>query len=55
MTTIQTYPIYSQATERLHCAGMFLRTAKPGSWSGLEFANMRPGTGSEDLNREAGS
>jgi len=55
MNSLTTYPIQSQATAWLHCAGMFLRIGKPGFGLGSEAADTRPNCSGENSNREAGS
>jgi hypothetical protein len=53
MTSLRTYPIHSQATAWLRCAGMFLRIGKPGFGFGVQATNTRPSSANEDLTKEA--
>lgn len=53
MITIQTYPIHSQATAWLHCAGMSRRIGNPGFGFGFTSTNSRPSLANEDLIKEA--
>ena len=53
MNSFRTYPIHSQATAGLRCAGMSLRIGKPGFGAGL--SNPTWSFAGEDVAEEAGS
>jgi hypothetical protein len=55
MKSFQTYPLHSQATAGLQCAGMFMRIGKSGMELGAGVRNTRPGyAGENNFTKEAG-
>jgi hypothetical protein len=53
MNSLRIYPIHSQATAWLLCAGMFLRVGKPAFGFDRATNQAQPSSANEDTTKEA--